>query len=280
MPLERNRLLEVECLEVPASVVLFKPAQRLRGGVNGRLAVALGLLQVGEVFALDSFVFRVVFAHGSSSLFQVTVYGGVMALAYLSLCLRKRDVQFPPILIQSRLAGAPVDHPLTVRADAFKVPQGLRNRQVVCHISSGPFRSMASNAIDFSRLAGPLIFRPARLEICGEIGAKNQHRTFSVTGWKPSLDPCAHGIFVDTEQAGDLFHRVAPMDFDQAVIRASLCLHGSPAPIRPQPCGPLAASPPDRESPSLTFLQSGQRSMPPPRARASPRRGHPGSPDE
>ena len=62
MPLERNRLLIVKCLEIPISGVLFKPAQRLRSGIHRRLAVALGFLQISEIFALDSLIFRVVFS--------------------------------------------------------------------------------------------------------------------------------------------------------------------------------------------------------------------------
>jgi hypothetical protein len=80
--------------------------------------VLLGILEISEVFALDPFVFRVVFRHGFSPLLDVTVYGGRIALVYLSLCLRKRDVQIPLIASQSRLDGAPIDHRVTVRANA------------------------------------------------------------------------------------------------------------------------------------------------------------------
>jgi hypothetical protein len=56
MPLERYRLLGVECLKVPISVVLFKPAQGFCGCIHSRLAVPLGFLQIGEVFALDPLI--------------------------------------------------------------------------------------------------------------------------------------------------------------------------------------------------------------------------------
>ena len=80
MPLERNCLLKVECLKAPMPSVIFKPAQRLCGGVHRGLAVALGFFQVGEVFALYPLVFRVVFRHGFSPLLEVTVYDGKITL--------------------------------------------------------------------------------------------------------------------------------------------------------------------------------------------------------
>ena len=48
--------------------------------------------------------------------------------------------------------------------------------------------------------------------------AQNQHRAFLVAGWKPSLDPCAHPIFMTAEQNGDFLDRVAAVDFDEAVV--------------------------------------------------------------
>lgn len=57
MHLEYSCLLIVECLEVAISGVLSKPAQCLRSGINGRLAVTLGFLQISKILALDSFIF-------------------------------------------------------------------------------------------------------------------------------------------------------------------------------------------------------------------------------
>jgi hypothetical protein len=47
---------------------------------------------------------------------------------------------------------------------------------------------------------------------------QNQHRALAIAGWEPSLDPCAHGIFVNAEQTGDFLHLVAAVDFDPAVV--------------------------------------------------------------
>src|SRR5665213_1639085 len=70
MPLERDCLLKVKCLEALMPVVLFKPAQRLRGYIYRWLAVALGFFQVGEVLALDPLIFRVVFRHSFSPMLK------------------------------------------------------------------------------------------------------------------------------------------------------------------------------------------------------------------
>jgi len=169
-----------------------------------------------------------VFAHGFSSLFQVTVYGGLNPIAYLSLRLRKCDVHISTNLSQLRQTDALADHRIAVRANADKVPRLLCYWLVFRHVTRRPLRDAAADTVDLSRLTGPFVSRPAHYDICGKVTTKNQNRAFPVIGWKPSLDPCAHSIFVGTEQAGDLFHRVIPMDFDQAVIGASFGHGGNP----------------------------------------------------
>ena len=47
---------------------------------------------------------------------------------------------------------------------------------------------------------------------------EDQHGAFVIDGGKPILDPVAHGIFVNAEQLGDLFHRVAAVNFNESVI--------------------------------------------------------------
>ena len=66
MPLERNRLFIMKCLEVFVPGVLLKPMECLGGSIHGCLVMAFGILQVGEIFALDSFVFGVVFYASSA----------------------------------------------------------------------------------------------------------------------------------------------------------------------------------------------------------------------
>ena len=54
-----------------------------------------------------------------------------------------------------------------------------------------------------------------------------QHGAFVINGVKPILDPAAHGIFMYAEQLGDLFHRVAAVDFNEAVVGMTFS-HGLP----------------------------------------------------
>ena len=77
---EGNRLLKVECFEVFVLGVVFKPCQRLCSRIHGWLAIALGLFQIGEILALDPFIFCMVFCHDLLSLFQVTVHGRLVTI--------------------------------------------------------------------------------------------------------------------------------------------------------------------------------------------------------
>jgi hypothetical protein len=61
---------------------------RRRDRVDGNFAVPLGLAQVGKNLALDAPVFRVVRGHVVLLPLEVTVYGRVAALVYVSRCLR------------------------------------------------------------------------------------------------------------------------------------------------------------------------------------------------
>ena len=68
--------------------------------------------------------------------------------------------------------------------------------------------------------------------------AQNQHRAFLIAGWKPSLDPSAHGILVNAEQTGDFFDPVAAVDFDKAVVGVTFSHDGYPPPL-PSVASPL-----------------------------------------
>jgi hypothetical protein len=61
--------------------------------------------------------------------------------------------------------------------------------------------------------------------------AQNQHRAFVIAGWKSSLDPCAHGIFMSAEQSGDFLHRVAAVDLDKAMVGVAFSNDDYPPPL-------------------------------------------------
>src|ERR1700738_1639298 len=62
--LEGHRLLTMESLEAAKSGINLEAPQRLRGGIQSRLASSLRFLEVGEIAALRALVVSVVFRHG------------------------------------------------------------------------------------------------------------------------------------------------------------------------------------------------------------------------
>src|SRR5262245_32284088 len=63
LPLEGDRLLYVERLEIPILRVGFKPSDRVVEPVNRLLALSVGLLQEHTIQAFDAFVVWVVLLH-------------------------------------------------------------------------------------------------------------------------------------------------------------------------------------------------------------------------
>ena len=61
---ERDGLLNVKAFEVFVAVVLLKASNGSCHAVNRGFAIALGFLQIDQIFALDAFVFGVVRCHG------------------------------------------------------------------------------------------------------------------------------------------------------------------------------------------------------------------------
>ena len=59
---------------------------------------------------------------------------------------------------------------------------------------------------------------PTSLKEYGKVIPQNQHRALSSLVGSPAFTLAHTVIFVDTEQAGDLVHRVAAGDFDLAVV--------------------------------------------------------------
>jgi len=70
----------MKLLEVAVLRIGFEAGQRLRNRVHRGLAVALRLLQIGEIAALDPLVVGVVCCHGPRLLSEVTVHAGLGAL--------------------------------------------------------------------------------------------------------------------------------------------------------------------------------------------------------
>jgi hypothetical protein len=81
------------------------------------------------------------------------------------------------------------------------------------------------------RPARAFLSYPTRLKEGDEFVPLDQHRTFIIDGWKSSLDPFAHGIFMFIEQIGDFFYRVAAVAFYMAVIGVTFSHNGYPPPL-------------------------------------------------
>jgi len=64
-----------------------------------------------------------------------------------------------------------------------------------------------------------LVFLPTTPKELGKVMTENQHRASLIGGWKSCLDPFAHGVFMNAEQAGNLFHHVRAVNFYEAMIR-------------------------------------------------------------
>lgn len=118
-------------------------------------------------------------------------------------------------------ADTPVDDAIAVRANPCQVSHLLGNRLIIRHVTCRRFRRAASDAVDFTGPTSLFVFCPASLNECGKITAQNQHRALAIAGWKPSLDPCAHCIFVGAKQTGDFLYGVAAVDLDEAMVGAA-----------------------------------------------------------
>ena len=97
------------------------------------------------------------------------------------------------------------------------------------HIAGWSPRLTASHAIDFTRLAGPLLLCSPRVEEDAKIAAEDQHRSPVVVGRESALHPVPHGVPVNPKQARDLFHAVVPVDLGKARVRVALT-HGAARP--------------------------------------------------
>ena len=137
----------------------------------------------------------------------------------------------PANLLQFGHADASVDNALAVRANRYQVSEFLCRRVDTPPCPPQEISEATSDAVDFPGLTSLFCFCPPGLKECGKISAQNQHRAFVIADWKSTLDPCAHGILVSAEQTGDLFYRVAAVDFDTAVVGVTFSHDGYPPPL-------------------------------------------------
>ena len=94
----------------------------------------------------------------------------------------------------------------------------LAGRDAFGHLPGGNLRRAARQAVDAAGTAGPLRARPAFAQEAADFLATGHGRALAVDGLKPLPEPGAHGVLVDLEQARDLFHRIAAVDFREPGI--------------------------------------------------------------
>lgn len=145
----------------------------------------------------------------------------MVALTYMWQCLRKRDAHLPHHLLQFGQTGASIHEAVAVRAKRDQVANLLGIGAVLHHVSSGFFRTSTADAIDFARLAGPLVFSPACLKEGDKLAAQDQRRALFIAKRQSLLYPCSNRVLVDAEQFGDFLNGVAAMNFDKAGVGAA-----------------------------------------------------------
>jgi len=140
----------------------------------------------------------------------------------MSQCLRKRYVEFSENLPQFGLADAAMHERLALWADRSQVPDVFVDSYVLRHITRRESRGAASEAVDFSRFAGPFVSCPTRLKEGPGIGAQNHRWPFPIDRGQPCFDPYPNGILMNGKQAGEFFNRVGAVDLDSSVVGLAL----------------------------------------------------------
>jgi hypothetical protein len=165
-------------------------------------------------------------------------------------------------VLQIGYADPPVQERIAIWTDSDQVANLVGEGLIFHDVTGRRFGDAAADTVDFPRLTRLLVFYPSGLKECGELMAKNQHWSSAITGWEPSLDPCAHCIFMNAKQTGDLFDQIAAVDLDQARVWVTLSHDGYSTSVMRLFYAPVLASPQDRVFLSSIFPRYAQHSGP------------------
>lgn len=149
-------------------------------------------------------------------------------IVYVSKCFRRHNVQLTANLLQLGRINAPIDDGIAVRADANQVTHRLGQALIVRHVAGGRSGCPASDAVDFSGFTSALVLCPSCLKKCREVTTKNQHWPPVIDGWQSLFYPFAHGVFMNSIQDRNFFHRVVAMNLGKARIWSTLSHYLSP----------------------------------------------------
>ena len=213
--LEPDRLLNVKPFEVAIFGVVFELGERGCGAIDGMLAKAPRLLEVDEVGAFDSLIFRVVHPAPAPS---------------HSL---RRD-RAPSTMRCCACGNVIVRFPVAAASRGNETLRKMRPRQSGQHARRLPevgvigdvfgdgrhrvFWGPAPDAID---LAGPA-WRPIPAAPCVqirlELGAPNENRATPINRLETIPEPISNRVFVASQHSRGLLHGVTPVDLDAARI--------------------------------------------------------------
>ena len=100
-----------------------------------------------------------------------------------------------------------MDVPVTGRADALEIARSGCDRDVIRHVACWILRFAAWDAVDLSRPTFLLAAFATGGEKVGQVLTVDQNGPHPVDGRQTMFDPISDGVFVPTEQAGDLVYR-------------------------------------------------------------------------
>ena len=108
----------------------------------------------------------------------------------------------------------------------IRVPKVSVRGLIFSHVAGRRSRRATAHAVDFAGRTRLTVLQPPCLKKRGKLRAENQHRPPVVTGWQAPFDPFAHGVAMNMEETGDLFHRVGAVSLDEPMIGVSHGLRG------------------------------------------------------
>lgn len=199
--LESLRLLDMELLEVPPLRIGFEAGNSLRRRINCLLAVPQSFDKIGEIPALDPLVRRVVGASSAAAFHRVTIHVGLCCLFYSRSCLSDHDVEVTAYRFQFLRIDPAGDHPVTVRADALKRAGGVPGLDAFRDLPGRQLRRAARQTVDAAGTTGLLRARAALDKKSADLLTTDQDRALIVDWLQALLEPVAHRVLVDLEQA-------------------------------------------------------------------------------
>ena len=212
--------------EVGVTRVSLKSRDCLGNAIKGRFAVALGFLQIGQIFALRAFVFWAVRSHGLVASVESTIQAGLVASSYALLGLRKRDIASRGHGFDFGEGYAPKNERVADFANTFQVARNNRYWEVVQHPPGRAARRAALQAIELTGFAFLLFRGPPLVKERTQFSPKNEHWTPVFDAGQTGLDPRLYRAFVNVQALGDFANRIGAMDFNAPTVDFAIG-HGS-----------------------------------------------------